>query len=34
MLSLIGVAGVLEPFGGALLALGLFTRPAAFVLSS
>jgi putative oxidoreductase len=33
LLSLIGVAGVLELFGGALLALGLFTRPAAFVLS-
>ncbi|HET8549423.1 MAG TPA: DoxX family protein [Bryobacteraceae bacterium] len=28
-----GVAGVLETFGGALLLLGLFTRPVAFVLS-
>ena len=33
LLSLSGVAGVLELFGGALLALGLFTRPVAFVLS-
>jgi putative oxidoreductase len=31
--SLMGVGGVLEAFGGALLALGLFTRPVAFVLS-
>jgi putative oxidoreductase len=28
-----GVGGILEAFGGPLLALGLFTRPAAFVLS-
>jgi putative oxidoreductase len=28
-----GVAGILEFFGGALLALGLFTRPVAFVLA-
>lgn len=28
-----GVAGVLEVFGGLLLAVGLFTRPVAFVLS-
>jgi putative oxidoreductase len=27
------VAGVLETFGGALLVLGLFTRPIAFVLA-
>jgi putative oxidoreductase len=27
------VAGVLELFGGALILLGLFTRPAAFILS-
>ena len=31
--SLMGVAGVLETFGGALIILGLFTRPVAFVLS-
>lgn len=33
LLSQRGLAGVLEVFGGALLALGLFTRPVAFVLS-
>ncbi|MBL8643839.1 MAG: DoxX family protein [Rhodospirillaceae bacterium] len=33
LLSLLGLAGVLELVGGALLALGLFTRPVAFVLS-
>jgi len=33
MLSLLGAAGILEVFGGALMALGLFTRPVAFVLS-
>ncbi len=31
--SLIGLAGVLELFGGALLFFGLFTRPVAFILS-
>ena len=31
--SLAGVAGVLEVIGGALLIVGAFTRPAAFVLS-
>ena len=31
--SLIGLAGVLELFGGALVMVGLFTRPVAFVLS-
>jgi len=31
--SLPGVAGVLELVGGALLLIGLFTRPVAFVLS-
>lgn len=30
--SLVGVAGVLELVGGALLLIGLFTRPVAFVL--
>jgi len=33
LFSLIGLAGVLEFFGGLLLLLGLFTRPVAFVLS-
>jgi putative oxidoreductase len=33
VLSLAGVAGILEVIGGAMLILGLFTRPAAFVLS-
>ncbi len=32
-LSLPGIAGMLELVGGALLILGLFTRPVAFVLS-
>ena len=32
-LSLMGVAGILEFFGGLLLLLGLFTRPVAFILS-
>jgi putative oxidoreductase len=31
--SLIGVAGILELLGGALVLIGLFTRPVAFVLS-
>ena len=31
--SLIGIAGVLELVGGALVAVGLFTRLAAFILS-
>ncbi|MEP7296185.1 MAG: DoxX family protein [Burkholderiales bacterium] len=31
--SLMGVAGALELVGGALLLIGLFTRPVAFVLS-
>ncbi len=33
LLSLMGIAGVLEFFGGVLLVLGLFTRPVAFILS-
>ncbi|MGA2564038.1 MAG: DoxX family protein [Steroidobacteraceae bacterium] len=33
VLSLIGLAGVLEVVGGLLLLLGLFTRPVAFILS-
>ncbi len=33
LFSLLGVAGILEFFGGLLLLLGLFTRPVAFVLS-
>jgi putative oxidoreductase len=32
-LSLFGAAGFIELIGGALLVLGLFTRPAAFILS-
>ena len=31
--SLVGLAGVLETFGGFLLLVGLFTRPVAFVLA-
>jgi putative oxidoreductase len=31
--SLLGAAGALEIVGGALVAIGLFTRPVAFVLS-
>jgi putative oxidoreductase len=31
--SLAGIAGILETFGGALLLIGLFTRPVAFLLS-
>jgi len=33
LVSLIGFAGALELVGGALLILGLFTRPVAFILS-
>lgn len=33
LFSLMGLAGTLELFGGALLLIGLFTRPVAFVLS-
>lgn len=31
--SLMGVAGILEFFGGLLLLIGLFTRPVAFILA-
>lgn len=33
LFSLIGLAGILEFFGGLLLLLGIFTRPVAFILS-
>jgi putative oxidoreductase len=33
LLSELGIGGLLETFGGALLLIGLFTRPVAFVLS-
>ncbi len=33
LLSLSGISGVFELFGGALLVVGLFTRPVAFLLS-
>ncbi|MDX1432783.1 MAG: DoxX family protein [Gammaproteobacteria bacterium] len=33
LLSLLGVAGMLEVYGGALLLIGLFTSPVAFLLS-
>lgn len=33
LFSLLGVGGLIELVGGTLLLLGLFTRPAAFVLS-
>ena len=33
LLSLMGVAGILELVGGLLVVLGLFTRPVAFILS-
>lgn len=33
LMSQMGLAGVLEVFGGALIFVGLFTRPVAFVLS-
>ncbi|QGM80999.1 DoxX family protein [Otariodibacter oris] len=31
--SLFGIAGIMEVIGGALMILGLFTRPVAFILS-
>ncbi len=33
LLSMYGIAGLIELVGGALLALGLFSRPAAFIMS-
>ena len=33
VLSLTGAAGLIELIGGALLTIGLFTRPVAFILS-
>lgn len=33
LMSLMGIAGLLEFVGGGLVALGLFTRPVAFILS-
>lgn len=33
LVSQMGLAGVLEVFGGSLIALGLLTRPVAFILS-
>ncbi|WGM30336.1 DoxX family protein [Brevundimonas sp. NIBR11] len=33
IMSLMGVAGLLEGVGGLLIVLGLFTRPTAFILS-
>jgi putative oxidoreductase len=33
LMSLMGLAGVLEVAGGVLVLIGLFTRPAAFILS-
>lgn len=34
LISLMGLAGVLEVFGGLLIAIGLFTRPVAMVLAA
>lgn len=33
LMSQVGIGGILEVFGGALLLVGLFTRPTAFILS-
>lgn len=33
LMSQVGIGGILEVFGGALILIGLFTRPVAFILS-
>ncbi|MGH7452876.1 MAG: DoxX family protein [bacterium] len=33
LMSQVGIGGILETFGGALLLVGLFTRPVAFILA-
>ena len=33
LMTQVGIAGILEVFGGGLMLLGLFTRPVAFILS-
>jgi putative oxidoreductase len=33
LLSLMGIQGIIEVIGGALIVIGLFTRPVAFILS-
>jgi len=33
LMTQVGIAGILETFGGALLFVGLFTRPIAFILA-
>jgi putative oxidoreductase len=33
LLTQIGIGGILETFGGALILIGLFTRPVAFILA-
>lgn len=33
LLSQVGIGGILEVFGGALILIGLFTRPVAFILA-
>jgi len=33
LMSLAGIGGILEVFGGALILIGLFTRPVAFILA-
>lgn len=33
LMSLVGIAGILEVFGGLAIVLGVFTRPVAFILA-